>query len=174
MQITLDCKRLDLIFVFCLSATLISPSLFPQLRLLFFAPFLVCAFYQKTLQTTLWLAFACGICLDLLSSHSRLGLYAMGFCLTTAILYPQKRNFFADSLSTLPIMTLLFGSLSTLILGVLLYSLEMRNVFSWHWVLTDLILMPSLDACYAFSCFIFPALFLGKPLRKGKDYFLIR
>lgn len=171
MQITLDSKRLDLAFLFCLLLTLVIPSLFPFLRLSFFAPFLIISIYRKNLSTSLWMGLLCGLIMDLLSSHPRLGIHALNFCITLLVLYPQKRNFFADSLTTLPIMTFLFASFSTLIMVFLVYGLEMNGVLSWHWVITDLLIMPAADAVYAFCCFILPGLIFGKPRRSGKDYF---
>ena len=88
-------------------------------------------------------------------------------------IYQQKRHFFADSLSTLPVMTFLFSSLSSFFLGILLYNIELINIFSWRWIATDLLLMPLVDAAYAFCLFILPPLLIGKPRRKGKDYFLL-
>lgn len=148
------------------------PAIMPHLRLVFFAPFLIIACYQKSLPKCLWLAFLCGMVLDLLSSYTRLGLYAFDFCLTVAVLYPQRRNFFADSVTTLPIMTFLFALISTLVMALLLYSVESRNVFSWPWLFTDLICMPAMDALYAFCFFILPVLVIGRPRRRTKDYFV--
>lgn len=172
MQLTLDQKRLDIAFIFCLLLTLITPSLFPFLRLSFFAPALVITCYKRALPACLWSAFFCGLILDLLSSQPRLGIHALNFCLTLLVLYPQKRNFFADSISTLPIMTFLFASISSLTMALLLYSIEMANVLSWHWILTDMLFMPALDAAYAFCCFTLPVLLFGKRRRRAKDYFL--
>jgi len=128
--------------------------------------------YQKRLQTCLWYAFAGGLILDLLSSSPRLGMYAFAFCTASLVLYPQRRNFFADSLSTLPIMTFAFSSLSTLVLATLFYVIEMQNMFSGKWIFTDLIAMPVADGAYAFVVFVLPALLFGKRIRRGKEYFL--
>jgi len=68
-------------------------------------------------------------------------------------------------------MTFLFSSLSTLIMALLLYSIEMKNIFSWNWIITELFIMPLLDACYAFFCFILPGLCFGRRQRRGQDYF---
>ncbi len=174
MRLALDHKRLDLNFLFCLFCFLAIPPLFPSLRLMFFAPFLIIALYQKPLKSCLWLAFWCGFLLDIFSSNGRLGLYALDFCLTVLILYPQRRHFFADSISTLPMITFCFSMLSTLMMALLLYSVESYNVFSWVWVVTDLFYISMMDALYAFCCFILPALVLNKPRRRGKDYFLNR
>ncbi len=120
------------------------------------------------------MAFFCGVIVDLLASYTRFGLYSLNYCATIALLYPQRRNFFADSISTLPLMTFFFALISTLIMAIILYSIEMRNVFSWAWALTDLLIMPAADGGYAFLVFILPALLFGKRQRSGKDYFLLR
>lgn len=172
MQINLDQKRLDVAFAICLLLTLGLPALFPNIRLTFFAPFLIIACYKASLKKCLWIALLCGVIVDLLSSYTRFGLYSLDYCATLFILYPQRRNFFADSLSTLPIMTFLFALLSTLLMALLLYSIETINVFSWGWVFTDLLMMPAVDGFYAYFIFILPALLFGKRRRAGKEYFL--
>jgi rod shape-determining protein MreD len=172
MQIALDCKRLDLSFLFCLSLTLATPTLFPSIRLSFFVPFLIISMYKNTLPTTLWLGFLCGFILDLLSSYPRLGMHAFNFCLVLFLLFPQKRYFFADSLTTLPIMTFFFASFSSLLMLMMTYGFEINHVLSWQWAATDLIIMPAIDAVFAFCCFILPGLLFGKPRKRGKDYFL--
>lgn len=172
MKRSLDEKRLDLTFFFCLALSLSVPSLFPSLKLLFLIPFLIIACYQVPLSSCLWLAFFCGLTFDLFTSQTHLGIHAFSFSLALLLLYHQKRNFFADSLTTLPIMTFLAASLASFIAAIVLYTIEMKHTLSWHWVLTDLIFLPAADAAYSFCCFILPALLFGKPQRRGKDYFL--
>lgn len=172
MEINLDKKNLRVIFFITFFLTIASPSLFPSIRLFYFAPFLVVANYQCRMQTVLWLAVLCGMIIDLLSSAPRLGIDAMSYFISMIILYRQKKNFFADSVSTLPLMTCLFSSLSMLITGFLLYIIDMQNIYSWKWLLTDVIIYPLVDAFYAFGLFILPAMLLGKRIRSGKDYFL--
>lgn len=147
------------------------PALFSSLRLLFFAPFLVILYYKKSYSFCLWAALLCGLLLDLLTSSMRIGLYAMSYCLTTGFLYGQRRNFFADSISTLPIMTFLFSISATLIQLIFVYVFEQNITFSKTWLLTDLVYMPAADALYGFSIFVLPFLLFGKQQRRGKDYF---
>lgn len=171
MSLNLNQKNVLGAFLFSLFLTLCFPVLFPTYHLIFFSPFLIILFYQSSYLACLWSALLCGIIIDLLSSDMRLGLYGIIFCLTTALLYNQKRNFFADSLSTLPIMTYLFSLIFTIIQALSLYILEKESILSWKWILTDLVFMPGLDALYAFIVFILPAIFFGKMPRRGKDYF---
>lgn len=138
---------------------------------MFFSPLLVILFYQKSYKSCLWIAFFCGLFLDLLTSDIRLGLHAMNYVMTTAILYPQRRNFFSDNLSTLPVMTFLFSFLSTAIQIIQIYAMQKENVSLGLWIIFDLIKIPIYDAGYAFAVFVIPAIIFGAPSRKGKDYF---
>ncbi len=165
-------KNLVLTFLTTLCLTLFIPALCPFIRLTFFAPFLIILYYQRPFLACLWFSFLCGALLDLLSSHQRLGVFAVSYCLTTAILFGQRRNFFADSITTMPIMTYFFCFLSTLSQAVLIYIFDRGLTLSWGWTLADLLLMPLFDAGYAFGVFILPSLLFGKPQRRGKEYFL--
>ena len=165
-------KSLRMNFIVALLATLFLPVLSTDLRLLFFAPFLVILYYQKSYVTCLWGALFCGLVLDLTSSQMRIGFYAINYCLTTWLLYGQKCHFFSDSLVTLPLMTFLFSLISTLIGFMFMNAFVDRVLVSWEWVLTDLVAMPVLDATYAFIFFVLPLLFLKGWPRGGKDYFL--
>lgn len=167
----LDRKNLQLTFLFTLFLTLTAPVLLPGLHLLFFVPFLIILFYQKPLPTALWASLFCGLILDLLSSHHRLGLNALSYCITTGVLYRQRSHFFADRISTLSVMTFFFSVLSTIFQVVLISALDKGIPLSQKWFIVDLLVMPVCDAFYAFVVFILPALLFGKHHRQGKDYF---
>ncbi|MEI8125194.1 MAG: rod shape-determining protein MreD [Parachlamydiaceae bacterium] len=168
----LDSKSLLWTFGICLILTLTAPVIYPSARLLFFSPFIIVVIYQKTLTVSLGYAFLCGLLIDLLSPSPRLGMHALDFSLATGMLYSQQRNFFADSLSTLPLMTFFFSVLSSAISPVLLVTIGTQNIFSLDWVFTDVFFMSAIDAVYAFVLFIVPFMLFGKQRRSGKDYFL--
>lgn len=140
-----------------------SVALFPTLRLTFFAPWIVIVFYRKSLLNALWASVLCGIVIDLLASDTLFGIYACNYALTTWILYSYKRNFFEDNLSTLPMMAYFYSILSTLLQVILLYVFQEGLNISWQWIGTDMLLMPALDACYAFLIFVLPG-FFTKPV----------
>ena len=75
-------------------------------------------------------------------------------------------------MTTLPIMTFLFSSISTLIQALVLAGFGQRLLVNKEWVLTDLLLLPAQDALFAFIVFIFPYYFFGKPMLRGRDYFM--
>lgn len=145
-------------FLIALISLLLLPSIFPSLRLIHFAPFLIIVYYQNPMTKSLWLALACGLIMDLLSGQ-RFGLYILNYCLTTFILHRFRRTFYVDHLTTLPIMTWCFGCLSTLIQAILLLIFDHSILISITWVASDLFMMPLADALYAFLLFDLPRLF---------------
>jgi rod shape-determining protein MreD len=157
---------LGIIFTVSFLLTILIPAVYPNLRLMFFVPFLITAYYQKPLPLCLWFAFLCGILIDLLSVQAPFGFYAFNYIVATILLFPQRRNFFSDHLSTLPIMTFLFSVISTFLQIVFLYVLGQATNIGLGWVLTDLIIMPSLDALYSFFAFILIPIFILKTPKK--------
>lgn len=172
--ISLDRQSLPLNFVITLLALFSLPIFAPQWHLAVIAPFLIVSYYQKPFIFSLWASLFCGLLLDLLSSQLPIGFHALAFCVTTLILYPQRRHFFADNLTTLPIMTYLFSTLSTAIQAGLHTILERPISFSWTWVFSELISMPALDSLYSFLIFIFLPFLFEKRQRHANEYFAER
>lgn len=172
----MNLERKSILFAFLatLCFTLLMPVLLPNWRLMFFAPFLVILYYRKSYLVCLWSSLLCGLAFDLLVLDTRIGFHAIAYCLTTWILYGQRRNFFADSISTLPLMTFFFSFIATAIQTTLLYIFEQRAELSWRWAFTDLICMPACDALFAFTWFILPAVCFGSRPKRGSDYFMNR
>jgi rod shape-determining protein MreD len=161
-------QRLLIAFCAALLYLILLPQFFSALKLFYFTPFLIALFYKKTLNTALWAAALCGFIMDLLSSTSHLGIVSLNYVLTTLVLYPQKRHFFADSFSTLPIMTFLFSILSTLLQVILLFLLDTPLHLSFLWFEKDLIVYPLADALYALVGFtLLPIM----PRRVEREYF---
>ena len=164
-------RNLKFLFIAALLLTFFSPVYFPQVKLLWFAPFLITLYYQKPIAACMWASLGCGVILDLTTSTDHFGLHAFNYVIVSAILYSQKRHFFGDSLSTLPIMTYLFSVISTIVHFVLLNLFEDRNIFSAGWLMRDLVVMPLVDALYAFLLFVIPWRLFGGRQRSGKEYF---
>ncbi|HSW87473.1 MAG TPA: mreD [Rhabdochlamydiaceae bacterium] len=143
-------------FLLALTMTLFGTVFFPNLRLIPFAPFLAIVFTRKTFINSLWLACLCGLIFDLLTSQFRLGLYALNYCLTTVLVYHQKRNFFEDKPLALSVFTVLVSCASTVLQLFLLYAFDQGLNLSMKLVLTDMIAMPILDGGYAFLWFALP------------------
>jgi rod shape-determining protein MreD len=145
---------------------MLMPVVAPGLRLLYFAPFLILLFYQKSLPYSLWCAFFCGLMIDLVSVQPPFGFYACNYTLASAIIWYQKRHFFADHLSTLPIMTFLFSFTATLLEVIFLYFFGAHVSLGLQWIFSDLFVMPAGDALYAFLWFILIPLSLKKKTQR--------
>lgn len=155
-----------------ISLTLLTPIFSPSARFFFLVPCIVIIFYQKSFVASLWSAFACGAFLDLLSTSSIPGLFVTSYCAAAALLYHQKRHFFADNLSTLPLLTILMSITTTIFQALLAYTFHKNTSLNAGWYITNIMILPLFDGAYAFLFFIAPGLVFGKPRRRGSDFFL--
>lgn len=167
----LDKKQLGFVFAACLLAALFIPTLMPSLRLMYFFPYLIIILYNRPLSQCLWAAFGCGLIVDLLSSDARFGINALNYCVTMLMICNIKHYFFADRISTLPAMTFFYSFLSTVVSVTIAQIFQHPFPLTIKWIFCDLVLMPSLDAAYAFTFFILPSLLVGKKAKRGEDYF---
>lgn len=147
---------LPIAFALALFVALFGSVFLPHIRLMAFAPFLALLYMREELVASLWIATACGLCVDLFSSELRFGTHALIYCLTTFFLYSQKRNFFSDQPLAFSLFTALISCFSTLLQLTLLYLFGTKFPFSVALLCTDGILMPFLDALYAFLWFTCP------------------
>lgn len=143
-------------FTISLLAILFFPLLLPKLHLFYFAPFIILSFYQLSRIALLWRALLCGVIVDLLSSGSLFGMSSLNYCIVSSLLYGQKRNFFEDKLSTLPLMTFLFSLFSSLVELVSGFFSNHHYPLSPSWMMTDLLGMAGADALYALLFFSIP------------------
>jgi len=162
-------RKVPLFFpwILAVAMALFATAFFPSARLMPFAPFLALAYYRLTLSKALWVAFGCGLVLDLLSSDLRIGIYGLNFALATLFLYTRKRHFFEDK----PIAFSLFSSLisltCTLIQLFFLYLLDQTIPLGEASFFSDLVAMPILDGLYAFLWFTCPMKLYDYIQRRG-------
>lgn len=149
-------------FLISFLSILLFPLFLPKVHLIFFAPFLVLSYYKKSLYGSFWMSLLAGCALDIFSASNPFGISSLNYVLTTRCLYNQKRNFFEEKLTTLPLMTFLFSLLSTAIGATLLFFFARSIPFSIKSLLTDCLLMPVCDALYAFALFSLPFQILKK------------
>lgn len=148
--------RLLLWFFYALFLSVTLPLLLPDLRLFYFAPFLVISYYSGTLLHSLWWSIITGGIVDLFSAGTRFGSCALIYCLTTLFLHRYKYYFFEDRPTTLPIMTYLFVLISTILQALLYQIFEDKTIVSLEWLKRDIGLMPLKDALFAWTCFTLP------------------
>lgn len=146
-------------FLLALFTACFATAFFPNLRLIAFAPFLALVYLRKDFPRSLWLAFWCGLIMDCLTSQFFLGLQALNYLLATLLLYRQKRHFFEDKSLSLPLFTAIVSLVSTILHWMFLYALDKKIPMTWKFAAIDLLIMPLLDAVYAFVWFTCPMQF---------------
>lgn len=142
----------------------------PHMRLFFFAPYLIFLVYRLPLASLLWVASGIGLLLDVTSNGLPLGFYALLYASSVALIYPQRRHFFVDKLSTLPVVTFLLSCLISLLQVPLLFLSGFSPHVSWRWVMTDVVGMGLADGLYALVWFAVPLALLRRTrlrLREG-------
>lgn len=151
-------RQVPLYFSFSLALffALFGTVFLPHVRLLAFSPFLALLYNRSSFTTSLWIASLCGLAIDLLSSEFRLGIYALNYSLTTLLLYKQKRHFFEDKPLALSLFTILISIVSTILQLLLISIFDRALPLSGKLLITDLIIMPIVDAIYAFLWFSCP------------------
>ncbi|MBI3236693.1 MAG: hypothetical protein HYZ48_03200 [Chlamydiales bacterium] len=138
-------------------ALLFGTALFPNLHLFAFSPFFAIVYNKRSLIASLWITALCGTFLDLISSELTFGLTPLYLVLTTCALYRAKKHFFEDKPLSLSLFTALISSVATL-LHIATTTIFDRAIhtLSWKFALIDLIIMPMIDAIYAFIWFYLP------------------
>ncbi|MCE5316289.1 MAG: rod shape-determining protein MreD [Parachlamydia sp.] len=144
-----------MVILACL-ATLVIPIVLPSLRLLYCAPFLIYVIYERKLSQILWIALFLGLFMDLFSSGTRIGFFALTFLLAALFVSQFKLYFFKDRLSTLPLMTFLFSATLSILQVTLSFLFQRDSAsypisFSGNWIWWNVIAMPACDALFAFA-----------------------
>ena len=151
-------RQVPLLFSFLLASffAIFGTALTQEIKLFAFSPFLAILYNRANFQRSLWIASLCGLMIDLLSSELRLSLYALNYCLTTLLLFKQKKHFIEDKPLALSLFTMLISIVSTVVQWLLICIFERGLPLSAKLLLTDLVAMPLLDAVYAYVWFICP------------------
>ena len=157
-------KKLFPFFLISLFFTLLATSLFPYVKWLSFAPFLVITYSSRPLIPSLWIAAFSGLIMDILSQDNPFGLHCLNYVLTTLLIH-RYRHYFVDRAIGLASYTFLFSSISTLIqfLGHCFFASPIPITLIG--CITDFICLPLLDALYSFIWFSCP-LFMYNLIKK--------
>ena len=146
-----------LIFSFFLSLVFLflQMTFLPLWTLLAFAPWIALLILRSSLKKATFASAVAGILIDLLSDDP-MGLHALNYSLTAALLYPYRKHMLFDVPLHLSLSTALVSFVSTFLQWILLFLFDRRVPFSGKWILIDLGVMPFLDALYAYVWFALP------------------
>jgi len=154
-------------FLLALVACLVQMLFFPQLRLHFFSPFLAMSYMHSSLLASLWLSALAGLVIDCMNSQLRFGSFAAIYSIVALITLSKKRHFFSEKLFSLSILSLVVSILITLVHSFILFSTSSGFTVSLKFFFTDFLLMPLIDAFYAFLWFTLPFKFYDQVKKRG-------
>ena len=150
-------KKLFPFFLLSLFFIFLSTSLFPYVKWVAFAPFLVITYSSRLFIPSLWIATFSGLIMDILSQDNPFGLHSLNYVLTTVLIY-RYRHHFVDRAIGLASYTFLFSFASTLIQRLGLCFFGAAIPFTLIGFTTDFICLPIFDALYGFIWFSCPLL----------------
>jgi rod shape-determining protein MreD len=162
-----------LLFAFCLSlaALLVQSTLYPDLPILAFAPFLSLSALTRPLTRALLLASAAGFLIDLLSNDP-FGLHSLAYCLATLICYRFRNRFSNEEPIQFALYTALLSASATLTNLSLLFLFDRRIPFCGKWWVTEWFFLPLADAVYALIWFAGPLVMFQTLRRHWVIYWL--
>lgn len=160
-----------LIFIAVLVLFLLFPSRFGTISLFPFAPFLVVTLYQCSYVNSLWAACICGVAQDLFSSHDFFAAHTLAYCAATALLYRQRRNFFPDRLTTLPLMVFFLCLIVMIVFSLLAKAGLQPKKIGENFLHRDMLLWPLWESALSITLFVVPCWLLSKRQRRASEYF---
>lgn len=136
--------------------SILAPVYLPNVMMATFAPFLTILYTECSYATSLWASLFVGLFFDLMASKIPLGFYSLSYCLTTTCVYRYRRFFLLDKWWIFPLYTAIFSAVSSLIQILLLAIFNAKVPIHMMMILSDLCIMPMIDACFALLFFILP------------------
>ena len=143
-------------FVASCLLTLLSAALFPSIKVLPFAPFLVLLLRRTPLLSLLWWAIAAGFITDLFSTQYRLGLSSFCYLAACIILFRFRKHLYEDKSLPFAFMTYVISLVVSLLFSFAsLYkgAVVFPNILSF---IRELFLSPITDVAIGFAFFFIP------------------
>lgn len=154
-----------LAFFLSFFALITGPLFFPELRLLFFAPYLVISLYKSPFFSCFGRALLAGVIVDLFSAGPLFGATSLNYILVLCLLFRTRRNFFEDNTTTLPLMTFLFAFSSTFLSSLLHLFFGKGFGFTPSFFINDLFLFSLCDSAYSLLLFSLPFQLIKKRVK---------
>lgn len=149
-------------------------ALFPNLSIIAYSPYLAFIFITNPLLKALWHSLFCGVIADCLQSYLPFGLCTIAYCLITLILYKQKWTIFEDSSYSLAIFSGIFSFLFSWIQLAVMYFIKIPIILSFKYFTFEFLIMPLIDASYAFICFTSLFLLISYIKKNRFPFFLLK
>ncbi|MBI3508230.1 MAG: hypothetical protein HY069_01150 [Chlamydiia bacterium] len=138
-----------------------------------YGPWIALVLLKRERAQALWLCALAGGVVDLLSDHP-MGLHAVNYVVTAAVLARFAKHFLADAPLHLGLYTGVVSFVSTWLHLFLLFLFDRRVPFAGKWALGEFLGMPILDGVYALVWFAVPLALVTKIKRYWTLFWLKR
>jgi rod shape-determining protein MreD len=143
-------KQLFYLSLLAYVLTLFNTALFPFFAIRPFLPLLLLILYTFPQLRSMQIAAFYGLSLDLVCFETPFGTYCVIFTIVMGLLYGQKRTFFEDHPTTIPILSFEFSILLSVVEFGMFTLVGKGFSLSWSWAILDLGVYGLLDALFAF------------------------
>jgi rod shape-determining protein MreD len=127
-------------------------AFFPSLRFYSFAPLLIIMMVENiSFVKILWISVLCGLFIDLFSNNT-FGLNAINYAIAVAICYRYK-NLFNEKPINISFFVYLFSIVFLIASYILLFTFEKSFSTKFSHLISDMVMVPVINAMYAFFGF---------------------
>jgi len=144
------------VIFYSLFLSLILPTRFPGIHLMTFAPLLTYVYARYSYAGSLWSSFLVGLYFDLMASKLPLGFYSLSYCIAATLIYRYRRFFLVEKWWIFPMYSAIFSFATTVVQIILLALFNAKVPIGFSMVLSDLLIMPIIDALFALIFFNIP------------------
>jgi hypothetical protein len=144
------------LFLLFISSLLFAPQWFPTWHFQAAPPYLMAYLHRDSRLGFCWRVILIGFLVDLLSSSTFMGQTSLIYLVFGLFLHWQRDQFFVEKWPTIPLLTYLFTSGSTLFAAFFEFLKEDNFLLNWSWALTDLVQMPLIEGGFAFIVVTLP------------------
>lgn len=137
-------------------AAIFFPILFPNVRLVFFAPLQAFLFIRAPLPFSLWISWAIGLFLDCTTTSLPFGIHTILCTAIAFLLHGRKKHFFEEKIFSWVIYASLISSLYTALLFFCNLLVNVPPPLSLRSIFSDMVIMAIIDGIYTLIWFTLP------------------
>ena len=153
--------KFSFLIIYSLLLSILTPIYLPNLHIATFAGLLTIIYTNRSYPLSLWISLFIGFYFDLMASKLPLGFYSLSYCLAVTIVYSYRRFFLLEKWWIFPLYSAIFSFASTLVQIILLAIFNAKIPIRFSMIISDLGIMPLVDALFTLCFFTFPYAFFN-------------
>lgn len=144
------------LIIYSMLLSIVAPIYLPNLHIATFAGLLTIIYTRCSYPISLWVSLFVGFYFDLMASKLPLGFYSLSYCIAATLVYRYRRFFLLEKWWIFPLYATVFSFASTLVQIILLAIFNAKVPIHFMMIVSDLAIMPFIDAFFTLCFFTFP------------------